>query len=48
MCRLDTEDGDLSQLLLETRSGDAKAASKQYCQPLCAAQGSQEETRTEL
>jgi hypothetical protein len=42
------EDGDLSKLLLETPSREAKAVSKQYCQPLCDAQGSKEESRTEL
>jgi hypothetical protein len=48
MCRLDTEDVEMSKLLLETPIRQAKAVSKQYCQPLGAAQGTKEETRTEL
>eukprot|EP00277_Geminigera_cryophila_P002347 CAMPEP_0179426154 /NCGR_PEP_ID=MMETSP0799-20121207/12577_1 /TAXON_ID=46947 /ORGANISM="Geminigera cryophila, Strain CCMP2564" /LENGTH=450 /DNA_ID=CAMNT_0021200867 /DNA_START=50 /DNA_END=1402 /DNA_ORIENTATION=- len=33
--RLDTDEGDLSELLLENRKGDAKQAAKLYCTPLC-------------
>ena len=35
--RLDTDDGDLSELLLEKRGEDAKVAARAYCAPVCAA-----------
>jgi len=35
--RLDTDEGDLSELLLEKRGEDAKIVAKLYCAPLCPA-----------
>jgi hypothetical protein len=37
---------ELRTAKLEKDIGEAKTVSKQYCQPLCAAQVSKEETRT--
>ena len=41
--RLDTEEGDLSELLLEKREEPAKSAAAAYCQPVCRRQGPSDE-----
>ena len=41
--RLDTEEGDLSELLLEARGEDPKVVAKSYCAPFCKAKGTSDE-----
>ena len=41
--RLDTEEGDLAELLLEKRQEAAKSVASAYCQPVCRRQGPSDE-----
>ena len=39
---MDTEEGDLSELLLEKRDEPAKSSAELYCKPFCRQAGKEE------